>query len=122
MLFKKAMNYRLVVVATLTSLSCTASQTTKHHSFTEETYNQVRVGMTATEVEAIFGRPDMIYETKYGEATPKSWEALVWKYYIGSDNSYRHVSKSLTNTFVFWKGVEPPKLNYWQFESRPSQH
>lgn len=85
------------------------------HEF-EEKIDMIRVGMSVTEFESLFGTPDTSYIMKFGKNTELEWDGLVYKYYGPTDTLYSYVKRPISNTFVFYTGANPPKLNHWNIE------
>ena len=96
--------------------SCAPVINVNYREFTLATMDKIQHGMSPDEVEAVLGQPDLFFETTYGENTSREWKALVWKYYTGRDPKYKFVIRHRVNTFVFWNGINPPKLNHWDVE------
>ena len=107
-----------VVVYLVHSTGC-APTLVSHKStfkFHEIAVNLVRQGMSPDELKGMFGEPDIIYKSDFGQETEESWPGLVLKYLTVRDTTYHYVVRYRTNTFVFWMGVEPPVLDHWEIE------
>ena len=105
-----------LMLASLYLLTCAPIAIQQHLEFTPSTVSLIHQGMTPSEIEEIFGKPDETYKMTFGENTPKTWEGLVYKYYVALDPQYQYVDRYRTNTFVFYTGTNPPQLNHWNLE------
>jgi len=95
---------------------CSPAATMKNSVFMTSSVSSIRQGMTTTDVEVLFGKPDVAYEATYGEETGNPWDAIVWKYYVDQDPDFQFEKRYRTNTFVFFRGNNPPILNHWTLE------
>jgi len=105
-----------IVLVFLVICGCGTTVDKRQLNFEQNKSNNIKRGMTTLEIKNLFGEPDFMYETAYGENTGKEWNALIWQYYTIKDPGLKYISRKLTNTFVFWNDSNPPKLNYWNFE------
>ncbi|MDI6781328.1 MAG: trypsin-like peptidase domain-containing protein [bacterium] len=88
----------------------------KFRRFNKDNRDKIRKGIGIEEIKYYFGNPDYIYESKLGEKTAKSWDAVVYKYYLDKDTRFKHVDHQLQNTFVFYRGANGSILNNWTLQ------
>ena len=117
MSFRKYLFVAIIVLSIiLLALGCAPVVSRQITSFGEEKIKLVRLGMSVSEFETIFGRPDTSYSLELGKSTERQWTGLVYKYFGSQDPTYQFIKHPLTNTFVFFVGTELPKLNNWTIE------
>ena len=85
-------------------------------SFTEENVGKLHVGMTPSEVESVFGKPNEEYTTEFGEKTSKKWTGKVWVYFTEKDDNLKYAKRYKKNTLVFHQSDRALKLNHWDIE------
>ena len=87
-----------------------------HETFTNTNIALLRSGMTPTEVQGIFGKPDVVYDASFGENVGEPWAGRVWVYFTKEDPSFEHVKRYKKNMLVFYPPGENMKLNHWDIE------
>ncbi len=90
-----------------------------HQTFTQANLAQVHVGMSASEVRALFGNPDEIYIGRFGSAVGEEWRGQVWIYFTEKDSRLRRVKRYRKNVFVFYPAQgsdDELRLNHWEME------
>lgn len=85
-----------------------------HPEFAYPKAELITRGMSPEEVESLFGRPDRALYKVMELDTPEPWPALVFEYDMGSHPDGRYITN--TNTFVFSRRFEPPRLSYWDLQ------
>jgi len=106
----------LSAISIIFLFQCAPIAVNQHFNFIPNNVSMIHKGMTQLEIEGIFGSPDIKYEDTFGENTDLAWKGLVYKYHIVRDPKYQYVVRYRTNTFVFFLGTNPPKLNHWHIE------
>lgn len=84
--------------------------------FTDSMLGQVRVGMPADSLVALFGQPDTVYEMTFGARTDREWKGVAYRYYAAKDRMYRFVDAWKKNTFYFFRSPTGLVLNHWVVE------
>jgi hypothetical protein len=112
----KTSKYALSVLIMLSVVHFCSCIPALHPTFVESKVAEVREGMFPSDIIRIFGPPDLEFKTTFGRKTGQTWEALVYKYHTVPDTLYHHIKHFRTNTFVFFAGTNPPRLNNWQIE------
>ena len=110
-----------LLLTLLLIIGCASSRIVQNEKFTQTNVQNLEVGMTIIEVEAMFGKPNLVRTMQFGKETGKSWEGLVYEYNTVKDPSYKYTEKFLTNTLVFYTGTNPPKLNHWNIEYQKAE-
>ena len=106
----------LIFLILLPLIGCSSSRMVQSENFTYANIQNIHVGMTEPDIVLIFGKPNVVRTIQYGKRIGKSWEGLVYQYNTVKNPNYKFVEKFLTNTFVFYKGANPPKLNHWNIQ------
>ena len=96
--------------------SCSYALKGANTTFTSTNVMKLRIGMTTTEVVALFGAPDRIERSTCGGKTPSGpWPCIMWEYDV--EQSYDGgLATMKTNTVTFDANFDPPKLNNWTIE------
>lgn len=94
----------------------TACAGRRHPSFTSDNVLTLKVGMTTTQIVALFGPPDRTRSTTCGTQTPSPWQCLIWEYELGPHPQGRYKSTANTNRLTFESSYTPPRLNSWDID------
>lgn len=82
--WKSCSKTNILIKASIISLlllsSCYASQFTPASKFTSNNVIKLKVGMTSSEVVAIFGKPMKTSAMTCGSATSNPWSCVIWFY------------------------------------------
>jgi hypothetical protein len=71
---------KISIISLLLLSSCYSLQPIPASKFTPDNALKLKVGMTSTEVIAIFGKPMKTSATTCGSATDKPWSCIIWHY------------------------------------------
>jgi len=87
-----------------------------HKTFTESNVAKLEVGMSAEEVQMLFGSPDEEYTGTFGADVGMEWTGNTWLYFTDVDKSLMYAKRYKKNIFVFHPPDGDMKLNHWEFE------
>lgn len=71
---------KVSIISLLLLSSCYSLQPIPASKFTPDNVLKLKVGMTSTEVIAIFGKPMKTSATTCGSATDNPWSCIIWIY------------------------------------------
>jgi hypothetical protein len=86
----------------------------KHTDFTQGKVLMLNEGMTAVDVEALFGPPDRTLFRTYWYDIDRQWQGLVYEYHMGRHPKGKY--RTNTNTLVFSIHDSPSHLVHWDIQ------
>jgi hypothetical protein len=86
----------------------------KHPDFTQENVLFLDVGMTAMEVETIFGAPDKTFFKTYWGPSGDPFQRMVYIYNMGRHPKGMYGNN--VNTLVFTTNGDSPRLVHWDIQ------
>jgi hypothetical protein len=89
-------------------------------AFTDANIQQLRLGMSESEVKQRFGEPSRRYERVF-EFDGERKAVTILRYRISTDRKFKFVERWKQNTFIFNNSYDDQSLAFWEIQEDASE-